>query len=125
MARPAGRANFPRRHARGCNKLRATMRWHCTIRRIKYMRSARGVEAEGPARGPGGEERMEGDRVTRFGGTTGRVLCDAMSIGTAVTGIVLGLAILAESFVLGMVGARALAQLVAQVLFAIVLARFT
>jgi hypothetical protein len=68
---------------------------------------------------------MDGERVTRFGGTTGRVLCDAMSLGTAITGVVLGLAILAESFVLGMAGARALAQLVAQVIFAIVLARFT
>jgi hypothetical protein len=68
---------------------------------------------------------MDGDRVTRFSGTTGRVLCDAMSFGTAITGVVLGVAILAESFVLGMVGARALAQLVAQVIFAIVLARFT
>jgi hypothetical protein len=68
---------------------------------------------------------MDGDRVTPFSGTTGRVLCDAMSLGTAITGVVLGIAIFAESFVLGMVGARVVAQLVAQVLFAIVLARFT
>jgi hypothetical protein len=68
---------------------------------------------------------MDGDRVTLFSGTTGRVLCDAMSIGTAITGVVLGIAILAESFVLGMAGARVLAQIVAQVIFAIVLARFT
>ena len=68
---------------------------------------------------------MDGDRVTLFSGRTGRVLCDAMSIGTAITGVVLGIAILAESYVLGMAGARVLAQLVAQVIFAIVLARFT
>ena len=68
---------------------------------------------------------MDGDRVTLFSGRTGRVLCDAMSIGTAITGVVLGVAIVAESFVLGMAGARILAQLVAQVIFAIVLARLT
>ncbi|HYV84283.1 MAG TPA: hypothetical protein VFB49_00070 [Patescibacteria group bacterium] len=68
---------------------------------------------------------MDRDRVTLFGGTTGRVLCDAMSLGTAVTGLVLGIAIVAESFVLGFVGARMLSQVVAQVIFAIVLARFT
>src|SRR5262245_50244330 len=67
---------------------------------------------------------MDGERVSGFGGTTGRVLCDAMSPGTVVTGMVLGLAMFMESFVFGIVHARALGQIVAQVMFAVVLARF-
>src|SRR5262245_1352261 len=67
---------------------------------------------------------MDGERIGGFGGTTGRVLCDAMSPGTLVTGMVLGLAMFMETFVFGIVGARALGQIVAQVMFAVVLARF-
>ena len=67
---------------------------------------------------------MDENRTSPFGGTMGRVLRDANSFGTLVTGVTLGLVILTSSFVLGLVHANGLAALVSQMVIAVALARF-
>jgi len=67
---------------------------------------------------------MDDTRVSAFGGIMGRVLRDSMSIGTAITGVILGLILLAFGFILGLVGASSLGMLFGQIVVAVALARF-
>jgi hypothetical protein len=67
---------------------------------------------------------MDDTQISPFGGILGRVLRDSMSIGTAVTGIVLGLVLLGTGFVLGIAGAKGLSMVLGQVIVAVALARF-
>ena len=67
---------------------------------------------------------MDDTQISPFGGIVGRVLRDSMSVGTAVTGIVLGLVLLGSGFVLGVAGAKSLSMILGQVIVAVALARF-
>jgi hypothetical protein len=67
---------------------------------------------------------MDDAQISPFGGIVGRVLRDSMSVGTAVTGIVLGLVLLGLGFVLGLAGAKGLSMILGQVIVAVALARF-
>src|SRR5262245_14347571 len=67
---------------------------------------------------------MEDGKAGAFGGTAGQIVRGSMSIGTGVTGMVIGLVIFVASFVLGFVGAKALAMLFGQIVIAVALARF-
>jgi hypothetical protein len=67
---------------------------------------------------------MDENRTSPFGGTMGRVLRDANSFSTLLTGVMIGLAVLTTSIVLGFVHASGLAALVGQVVIAVALARF-
>lgn len=64
------------------------------------------------------------NRITAFGGVTGRVLNDSMSISTAFTGVVLGLILLTSGFVCNLVQARTINMIFWQAVIAIALARF-
>ncbi|HET8948574.1 MAG TPA: hypothetical protein VFQ07_16455 [Candidatus Polarisedimenticolia bacterium] len=63
-------------------------------------------------------------RVGAFGGVVGRLVRDATSPGTAFTGFVLGVILLASGFVCRMVQADAIGQLFGQIVMAAALARF-
>jgi len=63
-------------------------------------------------------------RIGMFGGTVGRLVRDATSPGTAFTGFVLGVILLASGFVCRMVQADAIGQLLGQIVMAVALARF-
>jgi hypothetical protein len=63
-------------------------------------------------------------RIGMFGGTVGRLVRDATSPGTAFTGFVLGVILLASGFVCRMVQADAIGQLLGQIVMAAALARF-
>ena len=67
---------------------------------------------------------MDDNQITPFGGILGRVLRDSMSVGTAVTGIVLGLILLGSGFVLGLAGAKGLSMILGHIVVAVALARF-
>ncbi|HYV19940.1 MAG TPA: hypothetical protein VFC25_13020 [Verrucomicrobiae bacterium] len=66
----------------------------------------------------------ESSRVGMFGGVVGRLVRDATSPGTAFTGFVLGVILLASGFVCRMVNADAIGQLFGQIVMAAALARF-
>jgi len=63
-------------------------------------------------------------RVGMFGGVVGRLVRDATSPGTAFTGFVLGVILLASGFVCRMVNADAIGQIFGQIVMAAALARF-
>lgn len=63
-------------------------------------------------------------RIGMFGGTVGRLVRDATSPGTAFTGFVLGVILLASGFVCRLVQADAIGQLLGQIVMAVALARF-
>lgn len=67
---------------------------------------------------------MDENRTSPFGGTMGRVLRDANSFGTLVTGVTIGFAILISTFVLSLLHVNGLAALVGQAVIAVALARF-
>lgn len=67
---------------------------------------------------------MDEQPISPFGGVLGRVLRDSMSVGTAITGVVLGLVLLVSGFVFGLVGGAGLGMLFGQILVAVALARF-
>ena len=62
--------------------------------------------------------------VGTFGGVVGRLVRDATAPGTAFTGFVLGVILLASGFVCRMVQADAIGQLLGQIVMAAALARF-
>ena len=62
--------------------------------------------------------------IGMFGGVVGRLLRDATSPGTAFTGLVLGVILLASGFVCRMVNADVIGQLLGQIVMAAALARF-
>jgi hypothetical protein len=66
----------------------------------------------------------ESTRIGMFGGVVGRLVRDATSPGTAFTGFVLGVILLASGFVCRMVNADAIGQLFGQIVMAAALARF-
>jgi hypothetical protein len=67
---------------------------------------------------------MDEIRISPFGGVAGRVLRDSMSFSTAISGIAIGLTVMAAWFLLDYSGLRILAQLLTQVILAVALARF-
>jgi len=66
----------------------------------------------------------ESVRVGMFGGVVGRLVRDATAPGTAFTGFVLGVILLASGFVCRMVQADVIGQLFGQIVMAAALARF-
>jgi MFS family permease len=66
----------------------------------------------------------ESVRVGMFGGVVGRLVRDATAPGTAFTGFILGVILLASGFVCRMVQADVLGQLFGQIVMAAALARF-
>src|SRR6185436_11069125 len=66
----------------------------------------------------------ESARIGMFGGVVGRLVRDATAPGTAFTGFVLGVILLASGFVCRMVQADAIGQLFGQIIMAAALARF-
>jgi hypothetical protein len=66
----------------------------------------------------------ESARIGMYGGVVGRLLRDATAPGTAFTGVVLGVILLASGFVCRMVQADAIGQLFGQIVMALALARF-
>ena len=67
---------------------------------------------------------MQQSGAGTFGGTVGRLVRDATSPGTAFTGFVLGVILLASAFVCRMVQADLIGQLLGQIVMAAALARF-
>lgn len=67
---------------------------------------------------------MEQRDLTEFSGVVGAVVRGSISLTSAVTGFVLGVALIFTGLVFGLVGAPLMGQLLAQVILALFLARF-